>query len=131
MFKLGTTELYNIVNIKGGTGKTTDYTFITIEGNKKSEKSTFAEKLKINVWGKNLENTLKVGDAICIKSIREFGEVSTQDKNDKTKWYKNLTIVCEPEALIKGIKPKEEDPFVDNSVEQTKLEPIDDDDLPF
>ena len=119
MFKIDGSKDYKVTFVFSGTSKNGDYTFITAEDElRKGQK--FPDKLKINVWGENLSNEVKVGDLIAISGARETGIVNQQDKNDKNKWYQNLTISCNPENII----------YKGTAVPQ-KFEPISDDQLPF
>lgn len=121
MFNINGKKKYVIIYIRGGEGNKNDYTFLTLQ-NEKSDKP-FAERLKINLWGENLSNTLKVGDYVSINGAKEIGIVKSQDKNDSNKWYDNLTIVCSPENIIleKEQAKLKEEPFA----------PTQDADLPF
>lgn len=93
MFEINGSRKYKVTYIKGGRGQKSEYTFITIEGDL-IEGQRYPDKLKINIWGENLESKIKKGDFIKILGANRVGIDSFQDKNDPNKWYKTLKIEC-------------------------------------
>lgn len=123
MFKISDQNKYLVTFIKGGQGQRGGYTFITIDDELRPNQK-YADKLKINVWGENLEDKISKGDFISILHVNELGLVNQKDPKDETKWYQNLTITCPPDAiLVQHSAQKVEEP--------QKLEQIDVTDLPF
>ena len=98
MFLIGQGTKYKVVFIKGGSGVRGEYTFITVEDKLKNNQK-FPERLKINVWGKNLEGIIAKENYITITGVKEVGLVFSQDKNDESKTYQNLTITCDPSCV--------------------------------
>lgn len=123
MFDITGKKKYKISYIRGGKGKN-EYTFLTLETDlKKGQK--YPERLKVNVWGKNLENDFAVGNYVNLIGANEFGIVKQQDKNDPNKWYDNMTAVCSAEHIVLT-QVEEERP------KQETMQPIDDaEELPF
>ena len=121
MFQLNGKNMYPVLFIKGGQTTTgASYTFITVQEELK-EGQQFPEKLNIKVWGGNLQHKSSRGSGIRIAGCSEVGLISTQDKNDKKKWYKNLSISCRPGDILIGDAALQE--------EVIDIEPIED--LPF
>ena len=98
MFTIGQGTKYKVAFIKGGEGAKGEYTFITVE-DKLRKGQKFPERLKINVWGKNLEPIIAKDSYITITSVKEVGLVFSQDKNDESKTYQNLTVTCDPSCI--------------------------------
>lgn len=122
MFDITGKQKYKIAYVRGGKGKS-EYTFLTLEADLK-KRQKYPERLKVNVWGKNLENDLSIGDYVNLVGANEFGIVKQQDKNDPNKWYDNMTVVCSAEHIVLTQTEQEK-------TKQEAMQPIDDTDLPF
>ena len=124
MFKISTDKKYLVTFIKGGQGQRGGYTFITIDDELRQGQK-YADKLKINVWGENLEDKIHKGSFISILHVEELGMVAQKDPKDETKWYQNLTITCSPDSILvqDSADTKQDAP--------KQLEQIDVTDLPF
>lgn len=128
LFNIEGRTSYEIIYIYGGEGQKTKYTFITVV-DEVYGKQKYPNRLKINVWGENLAETLNVGDFIFIdrEHLQGVGEDISQDRNDSSKVYKNVIISCSSSAIVpdltkKGVK----------SIEKNEdLSPVEDNDLPF
>ena len=129
MFQLNSKTVYTVEFVRGGITKSgIKYSFITVKDEIQPGQQ-YPDKLNIKLWGDNLENKLLKGSGIRLAGCSEVGVVSTQDKNDKQKWYKKLTITCRPEDLLLGTKPLEPIQPEIEEPEVQELEPIEE--LPF
>lgn len=106
MFEINGSRKYKVSYIKGGRGQKAEYTFITIEGDL-MEGQRYPDKLKINLWGENLEGKIQKGDFIKILGANRVGIDSFQDRNDPTKWYRRLAIECGVGDIQIGSETKE------------------------
>lgn len=93
MFKINGSKNYKVLYVKGGKGQKNEYTFLAVEG-EASKGQKYPKRLKINLWGENLEGTIMKDSFIKILGANSVGIVPSQDKNDPNKWYQNLTIEC-------------------------------------
>lgn len=93
MFRTNGSKNYKVLFVKGGKGQKGDYTFITIEDELRQNQK-FTDKMKIHVWGENLEGTVIKGNYVKILGTNGVGIEAQQDRTDANKWYKNLTIEC-------------------------------------
>lgn len=126
MFNCTGKKNYKVLFINGGTGANgRAYTFITIEDMPQGG-AKYGEKLKINLWGEDLSQTIRANDYIKILGVEECGMVSRKDKNTD-KWYENNTIVCGVGDIVLGEKPVKKD----KPAEPQVMQPIDDGELPF
>ncbi len=127
MFKINGSKNYKVSYIKGGKGQKNEYTFLTVEGEiNKGQK--YPERLKINLWGENLEGEITKDSFIKILGANSVGLVSSQDKNDPNKWYQNLTIGCG----AGDIQVVENETVINKSNAPDDMQPIDDaEELPF
>ena len=126
MFKINGSKNYKVLYIKGGKGQKNEYTFLTVEG-ETNKGQKYPERLKINLWGKNLEEEITKDSFIKILGANSVGLVSSQDRNDPNKWYQSLTIDCEVEHV--QFVEKETSSKVEAS---TELYPVETgEDLPF
>lgn len=128
LFNFSGKRNYKVLFITGGTGSNgRAYTFITIEDMPEG-KAKYGDKLKINVWGEDLSQTIKPDNYIKILGCVDGGIVRRKDANSD-KWYDNLTIACGVGDIVLGEKPfKKED-----EEQPAVMQPIDDLDseLPF
>lgn len=93
MIKINGSKNYKVLYVKGGKGQKNEYTFLTVEG-ETNKGQKYPERLKINLWGENLEGNLVKDSFIKILGANGVGIVASQDKNDPNKWYRTLTIEC-------------------------------------
>ena len=93
MFKINGSKKYKVTHIKGGEGQKGGYTFLTIEDGLTGGQR-YPDKLKINLWGENLEGKVMKDSFIKIIGANGVGIVDSQDKNDPNKRYRTLTIEC-------------------------------------
>ena len=127
MFKINGSKNYKVSYIKGGKGQKNEYTFLTVEG-ETSKGQKYPERLKINLWGENLEGKVTKDSFIKILGANSIGIVSSQDKNDPNKWYQNLTIECG----AGDIQVVENETGTNKSNAPDDMQPIDDsEELPF
>ena len=126
MFKINGSKNYKVLYIKGGKGQKNEYTFLTVEG-ETNKGQKYPERLKINLWGKNLEEEITKDSFIKILGANSVGLVSSQDRNDPNKWYQSLTIDCEVEHV--QFVEKETSSKVEASTELIPVETGED--LPF
>lgn len=127
MFKINGSKNYKVLYVKGGKGQKNEYTFLTVEG-EASKGQKYPERLKINLWGENLEGKVTKDSFIKILGANSVGIVSSQDKNDPNKWYQNLTIECG----AGDIQVVENETGTNKSAMPDNTQPIDDaEKLPF
>lgn len=93
MFRTNGSKNYKVLFVKGGKGQKGDYTFITVEDELRQNQK-FTDKMKIHVWGENLEGTVIKGNYVKILGANGVGVEAQQDRTDANKWYRNLTIEC-------------------------------------
>lgn len=128
MFNFSGKRNYKVLFVNGGTGSNgRQYTFITVEDMPEG-KAKYGDKLKINLWGEDLSQTIRPDDYIKILGCTDGGMVRRKDtKSDK--WFDNFTIQCSAGDVILGEKPaKKEDK---EEPQQAVMQPIDDGELPF
>lgn len=128
MFNVSGKRNYKVASIYGGTGKNGRcYTFITIEDMPK-EGLKYGDKAKVQLWGEDLSNQIKIGDWVKILGCTDAGLEDKKDPNTN-KWYKNFTLVCSSGDVVMGEEPFKKE---ENSQPQV-MQPIDDLDseLPF
>ena len=127
MIKINGSKNYKVLYVKGGKGQKNEYTFLTVEG-ETNKGQKYPERLKINLWGENLEGEITKDSFIKILGANSVGLVSSQDKNDPNKWYQNLTIECG----AGDIQVVENETWVNKSNAHNDMQPIDDaEELPF
>ena len=124
MFSIEGKKNYKVLFINGGTSQNgRDYTFITLEA-KPEGNAKYGDKLKVNVWGANLKESISSNDWVKILGATEVGLVRRKD-NNSDKWYENLTITCSEEDIVLGEAPaKKEEPDTMQAID----DPMD---LPF
>ena len=127
MIKINGSKNYKVLYVKGGKGQKNEYTFLTVEG-ETNKGQKYPERLKINLWGENLEGNLAKDSFIKILGANGVGIVSSQDKSDPNKWYQNLTIECG----AGDIQVVENETGVNKSNAHNDMQPVDDaEELPF
>lgn len=127
MIKINGSKNYKVSYIKGGKGQKNEYTFLTVEG-ETNKGQKYPERLKINLWGENLEGEITKDSFIKILGANSVGLVSSQDKNDPNKWYQNLTIECG----TGDVQVVENETGTNKSAMPDNMQPIDDaGELPF
>lgn len=127
MIKINGSKNYKVLYVKGGKGQKNEYTFLTVEG-ETNKGQKYPERLKINLWGENLEGEITKDSFIKILGANSVGLVSSQDKNDPNKWYQNLTIECG----TGDVQVVENETWVNKSNASDDMQPIDDsEEFPF
>ena len=127
MFKINGSKNYKVLYVKGGKGQKNEYTFLIVEG-EKSKGQKYPERLKINLWGENLEGKVTKDSFIKILGANSVGLVPSQDKNDPNKWYQNLTIECG----TGDVQVVENETVTNKSNASDDMQPIDEaEELPF
>lgn len=127
MIKINGSKNYKVLYVKGGKGQKNEYTFLVVEG-ETNKRQKYPERLKINLWGENLEGEITKDSFIKILGANSVGLVSSQDKNDPNKWYQNLTIECG----TGDVQVVENETVTNKSNATNDMQPIDDaEELPF
>ena len=127
MIKINGSKNYKVLYVKGGKGQKNEYTFLVVEGETNKGRK-YPERLKINLWGENLEGKITKDSFIKILGANSVGLVSSQDKNDPNKWYQNLTIECG----TGDVQVVENETVTNKSNASDDMQPINDaEELPF
>ena len=100
MFRTNGSKNYKVLFVKGGKGQKGDYTFITVEDELRQNQK-FTDKMKIHVWGENLEGTVIKGNYVKIREITDRNDKAFELYSNMLKKYSNK----EPKTIMLYTRP--------------------------